>query len=556
MNQSFSHNTSEKKVFPEKPIIHLVGINTPPNFLWDKGEMIAINYTVQQLLKAIEIVEGRQGYTLFWDFSIGMPNLLILEEALIGRGDLWHGNFSMNPDASPILMPFAHPCWMLNLSPKERHSFISWKMDFRSTLIKNQIFEKTGNIFPLFLTPEAATLEFGLRCIKHGVVPVFLPQLNPSRNNQLKQQNSPIIPIFDEVLFMRLHFRNVWVWWASFRAITKTVLPLVSTLQALFSTRHIPMPPKRLFNRSAATFSIDRETKVSVVMITLGRYDYITTVIDQLLVQTIIPQEIIIVDATPKNDRIHDSLTVYKNSPVPLRIMYSEVMGQCTQRNMAIKEAQGEYILFIDDDMDEIPVDHIHKHLQNIHQFMADVSCGTPDEVGALPVDRNTAPCVSDVFPTNDSLIKRSTLMKSGLFDERMDRGQSEDHELGIRIFLSGALMIKDPRINSLHLRASTGGLRTHKSRVFTYNSSRTKIFHRRLPHASELYLREKFFSSEEVMESILISILGGVSIRGSIQKKILKIIVFTLFLPNTIYKLLINRRQARKMLKAKANFQ
>jgi len=539
----------DQQAIPEKALIHLIGFNVPQAFLWERGELVSINNTVPQLSKAIEQVKKRQGYTLFWDFIQGIPDVSILEEAILGRGDIWHGNFSPESGQSSRLLPFAWPCWMLNISPKEPFSFISWKFDFGCTLLENKVFEKIGTIYPLFHSPEGAALEFGLRCIKQGGVPVFLPQLYKVREKLARKRNVLKLPTFDEILLMRLHFSSVWVWWAAVRAISQGIVPLIPTLQALFSSRNTPLLPKNL-DRSSASPSVSRTYSVSIVMITLGRYAYITTVIDQLLAQNIPPIEIIIVDATPKNARIQDVLSAYQNSSVPVRIIYSETIGQCTQRNIAIKEAKGEYILFVDDDMDEIPEDHLQKHLSNLLVFQADVSCGMPDEVNALPVNRNLPPCVSDVFPTNDCLVKRSVLERSGLFDERMDRGQSEDHELGTRIFLSGALMIKDAVIRCLHLRASSGGLRTHGNRVITYSSSRKRIFHRRLPHVTEIYLRLKFFSSKEVHESQLLSILGSFSISGNIFNKTAKLIVSTIMLPLTIITLKQRTNKAEELIR------
>lgn len=197
----------------------------------------------------------------------------------------------------------------------------------------------------------------------------------------------------------------------------------------------------------------------------------------------------------------------------------------------------------MDDDMEEVQPDHLEKHWKNMSRLNADVSSGVPDEIGTQPINREKM-CisVSHVFPTNDSLASYKILLQSGIFDERMDRGQSEDHELGIRLFKNGGLMLLDPTIRSIHLRAMSGGLREHGARKITQSSARKKILHRRLPHKTELYLQKKHFPKKELKELINISVFATFSYHGNFLMKITKIGISLLLLPNTLIN--IKRRQ------------
>jgi len=120
--------------------------------------------------------------------------------------------------------------------------------------------------------------------------------------------------------------------------------------------------------------------------------------------------------------------------------------------------------------------------------------------------------------------------------DFAYDRGIRADQDLGLRCYLSGGIMVFSPDIRILHLRAPRGGLRKHNARVITYTSSRNMLTHRHLPNPTEIYLAKKFFTPHQVREILWLRVLGTFSIRGSILRKVLKIIIGALYLPNTLW--------------------
>ena len=148
----------------------------------------------------------------------------------------------------------------------------------------------------------------------------------------------------------------------------------------------------------------------------------------------------------------------------------------------------------------------------------------------------------SDVFPAGNSMIRRCVLHKSGLFDLAYDRGQRADHDLGMRLYLSGEMMILNPQIEVLHHHAPMGGLREHKARVNTYAASRSKVFSRVLPSVSDLYLSKRYFTPKQVRERLWIDILGTFRLKGPAWKRLLKVLVSTISLPANIH--LVNKRE------------
>ena len=154
----------------------------------------------------------------------------------------------------------------------------------------------------------------------------------------------------------------------------------------------------------------------------------------------------------------------------------------------------------------------IEKHLAALERFRNDVSCGVADEDGAGPLPaafRLTR--ASDVFPTNNSMIRMSALEGSGLFDLAYDRGARADADLGMRLYLAGNLMVLNSDIHVLHRHAPSGGLRTHGARVITYASSRSRLSHRHLLTATEIYKARRYFSPRQVEEMYWHAALGHV---------------------------------------------
>jgi hypothetical protein len=192
----------------------------------------------------------------------------------------------------------------------------------------------------------------------------------------------------------------------------------------------------------------------------------------------------------------------------------------------------------------------IEAHLHTLEHFQIEVSSGVVEEVGTthmkVPASHIRA---SDVFPMGNTLIRRNVLCRSGLLDLAYERGARADGDLGMRIYLSGVLMILNPEISLLHHHAARGGLRAHKARVITYVSSRKSLVQRHLPSVSEIYLAMRYFTPQQVREMLWLRAFGTFSIRGGLLMKILKIVVSLLFFPETLWKICIRYHEAVAML-------
>lgn len=286
--------------------------------------------------------------------------------------------------------------------------------------------------------------------------------------------------------------------------------------------------------------------RVTVLIPTIERYPYLRVVLDQLRTQTIPPHEILVVDQSPP--AVRETRLAEEFADLPIRWLTLEESGQCVSRNAGLCMASGTHILFLDDD-DEIAPDLIEQHLAHLAATGADVSCGVADETGAGPLPAEFCVArVSDVFPTNNAMLKRDALLRSGLFDLAYNRGARADGDLGMRLYLAGCALHLAPHIRVLHHHAPRGGLRTHNARRITYASSRSHLMHRHLPSVTQLYFHLRYFTPRQVHEAQVIAALGTLVGRGSTWRRAAKALVGVALLPHTWW--VIRRRldEARRM--------
>jgi len=528
-----------------KPRIDLVWFGHPEAVPWDFGEVWPTEPNPKAVYRLVQkqISKSKAEAWLFWDGNLGQPDPERICQALSCPGDLWHAGLRLGMRGLPGLIDYVSPTWMLNCDPSPDIEATSWRLSLRACLTKTKVLSQMGGPCPEFQTLPGAALEMGHRYSRHGVltrhVPWLLPEKTPS--------DRPEIPFEDELRFSYYCFGARWSWWAITRGLSTGHIYLPEAFKALkrVNLKSIPRLPDP-YTRDPVAKKVSKGM-VSVLIPTLERYPYLRTLLGQLRCQTVRPYEIIIVDQTPKGNRMS---TLYEDfSDLPLKVIYLEKSGQCYARNAGLNIAQGECILFLDDDV-EVPPDLIETHLSNLNNFQADVSSGVAVESGesSLPWDFQYIRA-SDVFPAGNTLINRKILQYSGLFDMAYNRGARADGDLGMRLYLNGAHMILNPDISILHHHAPTGGLRVQKARKITYRSSRHSLLQRHLPSATEIYLGKRYFAPRQVRESLWISALGTFSVRGSLFYKGVKIIISLLLLPHTIWQIGVSEKKAAKML-------
>jgi glycosyltransferase involved in cell wall biosynthesis len=522
---------------PEKTPIH-----------WTIGEKKVSKPDVRSLTDVIKdlLLNTNTDAVLFWDNLSYLPSNDLIEYLLESSNDVWHAGLRMGLSGKPEMLNYVNPTWMLNRDPDPNKTATSWRLSLRACLFRTEVLRQIGTLEPGFETLEGAGLELGYRCIQAGVFIRYSPELLPVDLAQEKVS----IPLADQLRFIQLGFGGKWAKWTKFRTV-------LANPRAYFSMAHVQKIAQgadtadrevKPYRRSLPTQGITPSGKVSVLIPTIRRYPYLRTLLGQLRNQTVPPYEIIVVDQTPHSERDADLPKDF--SDLPVRWHYLDKAGQCSSRNEGIKRSTGEFIFLLDDD-EEVYPSVIENHIHNIKVYGCAVSSGVVIE----PEQKVFPPAfhylrIGSVFPGGNTMIRKDVLRKSGLFDLAYDHGQRADHDLGMRLYLAGELMVLNPSICLLHHHAPMGGLREHKARVHTYAKSRTSVWHFNLLTVSDLYLAKRYFTSLQVRESRIINLLGTFSIHGSKLRKILKALVALVLLPKNIYEIRKRNRIADQWLK------
>jgi hypothetical protein len=523
----------------------LVGPMSSAEIPWPHGKTLRSDSSVTRFCAALETLrQTTADAVLLWDPRLGTPNVAQLESLLRGRGDVWHAGLLLGMAGQPGLLDFVAPNWMFNCDAPADREVTSWRVSAAACLIRSDVLKQIGSPSPDFDRIAGALLEWAHRAISRGVLMRHVPALLPSVLADLE-----VPTLDDEVRLVAYRYGRFWARWSVGRAsVTGYASPpaLWRALQRVPRRRPYDEPAPYQTARTLGAPDLEH-SKVTVLIPTVDRYSYLTVVLENLREQTVRPHEIIVIDQTAKDKRDLGLATVF--SDLPIRWMYQDEPGQCVSRNAGLAVSTGEFVLFIDDD-DEVPPQMIEDHLRSLARFDADVSSGVAQEVDAAPlaVERQFVRA-SDVFPTNNSLIRRDVLYRSGLFDLAFNRAPRADGELGMRIYLSGAFMVLDQRNSVLHHHAPEGGLRTHKARVITYRASREKLTKRHLPHISEIYLVSRHFTPRQQREMIWLRTFGTLSSHGGPLQRLAKAVVGGVMLPDTIKQTLERRRTAAEWL-------
>lgn len=169
--------------------------------------------------------------------------------------------------------------------------------------------------------------------------------------------------------------------------------------------------------------------------------------IKSILNQSYIPYEIILVDDNGPCSYQNITKEVQAIYTERLRVIYNrQNQGANYSRNIGIKEAYGDYIAFLDAD-DEWHQDYLKEAADIICEYNADfltTNYSIIHQNGTLPpsFSADSKPFHENIFkkeiysdlvgPTSTVIVKRSVLIESGLFDEKLPARQ--DYDMWLRV--------------------------------------------------------------------------------------------------------------------------
>lgn len=114
--------------------------------------------------------------------------------------------------------------------------------------------------------------------------------------------------------------------------------------------------------------------KVSVIIPVYNSEKYISDCLDSILTQTYRDIEIVVVD-DGSTDETFEICKKYQNIDERIVALRKKNGGVSSARNMGIKKASGEYILFVDSD-DMVPENFVEEMINNVDNDSVMVVCG------------------------------------------------------------------------------------------------------------------------------------------------------------------------------------
>lgn len=224
----------------------------------------------------------------------------------------------------------------------------------------------------------------------------------------------------------------------------------------------------------------DFQTKINIAIIipTLNEERFIGRLLDSIASQTVIPQELVVVDANSKDKTIAEIKKRQIDMP---SLQYFRVTKYtiARQRNLGVKKTISPHLLFLDADMELREKDALEKYFNEVLKRKPDVAAARnlPDveywknsiyfraEDLLFRISKYFWPVVT----ARNLYVKRQVFDQVGGFDESIAIG--EDSELVCRIIKrSGKLVfLKDIRLHTSVRRVSQEGRRKYALKMIRF---------------------------------------------------------------------------------------
>jgi glycosyltransferase involved in cell wall biosynthesis len=468
---------------------------------WHLGDRVSLPGSIAAASAAVDahLSVTDSLFVLFWDGASGPPDPTTMLSLGRGRADAWHAGLSVGLGGEPEEHDYIHPTWPLALDGSVDHEGVSWRVWLGAFLVRTDVLRAVGSIDPAFHGMTGAGLELGRRMIDRGAVIVHAPSLASTGGVE-----APPLSEHDRFVFLNRLFARKWVSYAALRRAAAGHNPIAVARgyrSAAATCRAVPRPGDiaRVVTRERVEAPTD--PSVTVVLPTLGRYELLRPLLEQVRGQTIRPLEVIVIDQNDPDLRDHQLYSEF--GAINLRVIFQEERGQWLARNAAVLASKGDWIAFLDDDS-EIEPDFIHEHLEGLARYNADLSTGASNAVIGAPVPANYAFFrVADQWDSGNGMCHRKLLEQFGLFDQQFDRQRRGDAEFGLRVQLGGGLVIHNPHAVRVHLKAAEGGLRTFGS----WDGFRHRDRSSPLPLPSVVYYARRYHSRRQLREDLLIGV-------------------------------------------------
>lgn len=215
---------------------------------------------------------------------------------------------------------------------------------------------------------------------------------------------------------------------------------------------------------------------LAIVIPTLNEERYIGNLLDSILKQTVLPKEIVVVDAYSEDKTADEIKKRLKRLP-QLKFYQIPKYTISRQRNFGARKTKGEHILFLDADSQLKDPKTLEKYFEEILEKKPDLAAATNLPISNFWKDILYFASIDLLFKTTkpfwpvadgrNMYIRRKMFKQIGGFDEEIVIG--EDHELVQRLVKNGGkfIFLEKPKIYNSARRYNEEGRRNFTLKMF-----------------------------------------------------------------------------------------
>jgi glycosyltransferase involved in cell wall biosynthesis len=395
----------------------------------------------------------------------GNPNLDKLESLSLGHGDIWHSALEQGyKNTFPeIVYQTAVFFWYGNDFSNLDES-VSWRLNPNCFAVRKTVWDSLKGFDNEYENNQIKALDFAYNALRNsGAIPLHIKGLY---TEDIKE--TVFISVKDRYVFYKKNFKfyhSAYMLWRKgiWRLNEWRALYYASRFATLRNNAHLVIPRELK--------PIEGNPTVSYIIPTMMRQDYTLNLLEDLKQQSYTVNQVIVVDATPKEMR-EESLYNPDDYPFKVKFVWQTSKGSCRARNEAINLCTGDYIVFGDDDI-RIPTNFIENHLRLLQTYNADACNGLDiradnEHQTLIDLDEKLKQLgmsrwkvgATQTFSNANSCVKRIhvALLKGN--DINYDGGYGEDSDFGMSLTKMGVTVLHNPFSANLHLKPPQGGYR------------------------------------------------------------------------------------------------
>ena len=255
--------------------------------------------------------------------------------------------------------------------------------------------------------------------------------------------------------FVGAHYKKEWLVVLFFALLKyENIFPFLSLLKGLFQQSYSNKELRLNFeDKNVCEFP---ET-IDVIIPTLGRPDYLFDFLNDLKNQSHLPNTVIIVEQNSDVQATTElSYLQEENWPFEINHSFTNHLGACRARNMALKVVKSKWIFLADDDI-RIKEDLLKNAITEAKRLKVDCLNLNCLEPGAETIFHKIKQWAS--FGSGTSIVKSAFAMQCN-FNEVYEKGFGEDIDFGLQLRNKGCDIIFHPSLITTHLKAPRGGFR------------------------------------------------------------------------------------------------